>query len=223
MGLFSRGWKPSRQASQAPAGPLREFMMTPPPAPSTPLSELPLLAVDVETTGLDARTDSLLSIGWVSVDGAAITLAGAGHRTLRSAAEVGESATFHGITDDALAEGVPPQQALEELLTALRGRVLLAHHAAIETGFLTAACARVWGVGPQFTTVDTMVLQHRLLSKGFDDEPSRGALRLWAARDQFGLPRYSAHEALTDALACAELYLAQSAQLGTGATLKQVS
>ena len=36
---------------------------------------------------------------------------------------------------------------------------------------------------------------------------------MWAARGQYGLPRYAAHAALTDALACAELYLAQVAEL----------
>ena len=40
-----------------------------------------------------------------------------------------------------------------------------------------------------------------------------GALRLWTARERRGLPVYRAHEALTDALACAELYLAQRAEL----------
>ena len=58
-------------------------------------------------------------------------------------------------------------------------------------------------------------------------EPEPGALRLWAARKRRGLPVYRAHEALSDALACAELYLAQRAELearhpGTTQTLRQV-
>ena len=42
---------------------------------------------------------------------------------------------------------------------------------------------------------------------------SVGAMRLWTARERRALPAYRAHEALTDALACAELYLAQRAEL----------
>ena len=38
-------------------------------------------------------------------------------------------------------------------------------------------------------------------------------MRLWTARERRALPAYRAHEALTDALACAELYLAQRAEL----------
>ena len=58
-----------------------------------------------------------------------------------------------------------------------------------------------------------MSLQFKLLTRGFDDEPPPGSLRLNAARSQYGLPRYGAHNSLTDALACAELYLAEVAEL----------
>src|SRR5699024_4874681 len=69
------------------------------------------LAVDVETTGLDPNKNRLLSIGWVPVDGNEIILGGADHVILRGAegeASVGESATLHGLTDDAIALGVEP-------------------------------------------------------------------------------------------------------------------
>ena len=39
-----------------------------------------------------------------------------------------------------------------------------------------------------------------------------GQLRLWNARTRYGLPVYKAHNALTDAVATAELYLAQVAE-----------
>lgn len=46
------------------------------PDPHTPAGDLRLLAIDIETTGLDPDRDILLSIGFVPVDGYAITLAG---------------------------------------------------------------------------------------------------------------------------------------------------
>ncbi|HSN43471.1 MAG TPA: exonuclease domain-containing protein, partial [Propionibacteriaceae bacterium] len=193
------------------------------PEPGTPIPALKLLAIDLETTGLDPAKDRLLSVGFVPVDGNAVVLAGARHLVIRQDAgsEVGQSATIHRLTDDALASGVSLPNALEATLAAMRGRVLLAHHALVETGFLTRACRAVYGGEPEFVVVDTMQLQYRLLTRGFDDEPPRGALRLWAARGQFGMPRYAAHEALTDALACAELYLAQVAEL-RASTLKHL-
>lgn len=202
-------------AAAAPAGPLRDYLATPFPDPSTPVADLPLLALDVETTGLDVEADRVIAVGWVPVLGGAVDLSGSRRHVLATRREVGQSATVHGLTDDTLASGVAPIDALVELLGALSGRVLLAHHAAIETGFLDAACRRAYGAPFRTSSVDTLALHRRVLTGGLGApaEPTPGSLRLWAARERYGLPRYRAHEPLTDALACAELYLAQVAEL----------
>ncbi|WP_435200987.1 exonuclease domain-containing protein [Janibacter sp. GS2] len=199
----------------APPGPLRDYLSTPFPDPGTPLDEVPLLALDVEATGLDVEADRVIAVGWVPVDGLAIDLSGAQRRILATRREVGQSATVHGLTDDALAAGDLPIDVLAQLLEALAGRVLLAHHASIEVGFLAAACRRVYGVPFVASSVDTLALHRRVLTDGVGAQPDPlpGSLRLWAARERYGLPRYRAHEPLTDALACAELYLAQVAEL----------
>lgn len=199
----------------APPGPLRDYLSAPFADPGTPVTELSLLALDVETTGLDVEEDRVLAVGWVPVDGLSIDLAGARRRVLATRRDVGQSATVHGLTDDAVAAGDLPIDVLTELLGALSGRVLLAHHASIEVGFLDAACRRVHGVPFVATSVDTLLLQRRVLTEGLGAQPDPlpGTLRLWAARERYGLPRYRAHEPLTDALACAELYLAQVAEL----------
>ncbi|WP_210424366.1 exonuclease domain-containing protein [Gephyromycinifex aptenodytis] len=193
-------------------GPLRDYLDVPVPANDTPAEQLPLLAVDLETTGLSARTDRILSVGFVPVDGNVINLSGARHIVVRSQGEVGQSAAVHGLTDDAVAAGVPLAEALAQLLAALRGRVLLAHYATIEQEFLSAACRAVYGHPLPVRVVDTLELQRRLTTTAWDD-PRAGSLRLGAARAAHGLPRYRAHEALTDALSCAELWLAQSIAL----------
>ncbi len=64
----------------------------------------------------------------------------------------------------------------------------------------------------------TLALQRRLLTR--HGEVPRGALRLWRARERHGLPAVKAHDALGDALACAELYLAEVAELGAGEPLR---
>lgn len=210
-------WQRRREeaARQAAPGPLRDHLSVPLPPSGTPVAELPLLAVDIETTGLDPARDRILAIAWVPVDGPAITLAGARRLVIAAEGGVGESATVHGLTDDVVAKGVPLATALGELLTALTGRVLLAHHASIETDFLTAACAGEWGAPFVGTCVDTLDLQRRVLdgALGAGPEPRPGELRLWASRERYGLPRYRPHEPLADALGCAELYLAQVAEL----------
>lgn len=204
-------------------GPLADLLRTSSPGRDTALRDLRLLAVDVETTGLDPATDRLLSVGWVPVDGRRIVLAGARRLVVGDAGAVGSSATVHGLTDDVLAAGEPLAEVLGRLLEALAGRVLLAHFARVETAFLGAACERLWGAGMPVEVVDTLELERRALTRSGTPLTDPGALRLWSARRRRGLPTYHAHEALTDALACAELYLAQTAERAERSTLRDVA
>ncbi len=184
------------------------------PAPDTPVGSVPLLAVDVETTGLDPKRDRLLSIGWVPLDGRVIDLSGAREVILRDTVDhdagVGESATLHGLTDDTVATGIPAGEALGELLEAIRGRALLAHFAVMETGFLDAVCRRELGLRFEVPVVDTLDLERRHMER-MGTYPRGEDLRLPRVRQRYGLPYYGNHRAVTDALACAELYLALTA------------
>lgn len=184
------------------------------PDDRTPLDRLPLLALDLETTGLNPGQDRILAVGLVPVDGDRLDLAGA-RRWLVDHDDPGGAVTVHGLTHDDLATGRPLSQVLSDLRSALSGRVLLAHHAGFELGFLRASFRRVGQEPPDLTAVCTLRLQRRVLAGAGIAEPPRGALRLWRARARFGLPAVRAHDALGDALACAELYLAQTAELGT--------
>ena len=210
-----------------PPGPLRELAAAAPPGDDTAVSGVEFLALDVETTGLDPRTDHLLSVGWVSVIGREIVLAGACELTIRPPGEVdvGASATFHRLTDDQVSDAAHLSDVLPRLLGALHGRVLLAHHAPLELGFLAEATMAAYGARPPVTAVDTLALQHRLLPAHHRE--ADGVLRLDAARRTYGLPRYTAHHALTDALAAGELLLAEVAELerrlGREAVLRDLS
>lgn len=220
---FTPDGRRARAHGNAPPGPLRDYLACPYPDPGTDVSGLRLLAVDVETTGLNPARDRLLSIGFVPLNGLVIDLSGAEHRLVRADRDVGQSAVVHGLTDDLLADGSDLESILEVVLTALTGRLLLAHFTDIEEGFLNAACQRVYGARFRCLSVDTMSLQRQINGVSWNDAPT-GSLRLPACREGLDLPRYRSHNALTDALACAELYLAQVARLGgdRSLTLKQL-
>lgn len=177
---------------------------------STPLVEARLLAVDVETTGLDANTDQLLSIGWVPVTCNRIELGGAGHVVLRGRPgfSVGRSATIHHLTDDDLAAGLDEAEALGQFVAAMEGRMMLAHFAPMEQNFLGALHKRVRGTTVGLPAVDTFSIERRHMER-MATYPRGEDLRLARVRERYGLPVYRNHNALSDALACAELYLAQ--------------
>lgn len=202
-----------RLAPRVPDGGLRRFLSGARQRGAVPIDQARLLAVDVETTGLSSESDHILSVGFVRVDGLGIPLGSAAGMLVRPEVGVGGSAVFHQLTDDELsADGVELAEALDSLFDALEGRILLAHHAGVEVGFLTAAVRRLYGVSITIASVDTMRLGHRAL--GLDEDHPPDALRLWRLRRRSGLPTYRGHDAVVDALACAELYLALVQELG---------
>jgi DNA polymerase-3 subunit epsilon len=203
---------------------LHDYLREPFPPGSADYRRVEYLAVDLETTGLDASKDQILSIGCVVVRGNRIDLGSARHRLLRCRGEIPEtSAIIHQITDDQSATGIELETAIPELLHQLRGRVLLAHHAKVERGFLSAACRRLYGSDLLARTVDTQVLARRTFERRSTPfKPSD--LRLHALCERYNLPRHGAHNAFYDALAAAELFLAQTAHRdnGTGFRLREL-
>lgn len=219
MGIFQRfttqGQRERARAS-APVGPLRDYYDVRLPGKDTPLNSLPMLALDLETTGLDANAEHIVSIGWVPIDGLAIQLGGARRVLVKPNRDIGQSAVFHGITHDQLEGGIPLAEALESTLAALQGRIMVAHYAPIERRFLANACSNVYGTPVRLPAIDTMRLQRHLLRGGGASDATmtaQGTLRLHRARDRYHLPRYRAHDALLDAISAAELLLAQVAEL----------
>lgn len=172
-----------------------------------------LLAVDVETTGLKPGVHQMVSIGWVPVNGRVIDLSGAEYFVL-AGASVGDSATIHGVTDDDVARhGVPAETVLAAFERALEGRALLAHFAQMETGFIGQLHRDVRGVKWRLherEVVDTMTMERRHMER-MGTYPRGEDLRLARVRQRYNLPAYGNHNALADAVSCAELYLALTA------------
>jgi len=202
---------------------MRDYLSQPFPSGSQDYRDVDYLALDLETTGLDAKKDVILSFGYVTVRGTRIDLSSARHQVVRISRAIPEaSAVIHQITDDQAARGDALEDALGALLAALAGKVMIAHHARIEVSFVGAACKRLYGQGLLVPVLDTQAVAHRTLErrqiafKGSD-------LRLHALGDRYNLPRYGAHNALSDALAAAELFLAQAAHrdVGKGLALKE--
>jgi len=209
--LFNLEYKRRRLLDKAPEGPLREYLAKPFPDRNTPIDEALLLAMDFETSGLDAKNDHLLSVGYVTLQNNRVSLETAHHQIIHSKRDMSEdNVTIHHITHDQVAEGMTLPQAVEAILCQLQGKVLLAHHAAVEIGFLQQACRNLYGIAPVIPAIDTMQLARQRLERR--QQPIKAhELRLFNLRKKYGLPRYQAHNALMDAIATAELFLAQLA------------
>ena len=188
---------------------LSAYLRTPLPDPGLPVMEAEYLALDFETTGLDPQKDAILSAGYTTIRNGRVILKESGHCLIRIDVPLSESSVvIHQITDDVMAQGVPLSVMMEELLQRMQGRVLLVHYAAIERGFLNAACRKLYGLRLPLRIVDTLEIEKRRLLRR-EQGIAKGQLRLFNLRRHYNLPRYRAHNALEDALSTAELFLAQ--------------
>ncbi len=178
-------------------------------------------ALDLETGGLDARRDPILAVGMLPVRGGKIRL-GEKYRTLVRPADGRpidpESVRAHQLVWGEVKDAPPVAEVLPEIERRLAGGVLLVHHRAIDVAFLKDACRRTGRAWPSPPVVDTVDLLVKLARKAHRARPELPAdppvLNLSAAREAHGLPPYQAHDALSDALATAELFLVRRHALG---------
>lgn len=168
------------------------------------------LVCDGEMSSLDPARGELLSLGWVAIANGAIELASARHQLLASERGVGHSATIHQITDRDLADAPVPATAMAALLQAAAGRVLVFHHARLDLAYLNRLSHRLYGAPLLLPVVDTLELERARQQRRGHPIPA-AALTLQVCRARYGLPAHGAHNALLDALATAELLLAQIA------------
>lgn len=211
--LFGLGAARRRALKRAPPGPMRDFLAASLPAPTAPCGQAPIAALDFEVTGTDPADAVILSMGLVEIRHRVIRLDTAWQRLLRPEQAIPEaSAIIHQITDDQAAAGIALEEAVPQLLERLAGKVMLVHSRHIEQGFLDRACRELYGAPFLIPTIDTLELARRYLSIRSHGIQT-GDLRLFNLRPRFNLPRYKAHNALNDALATAELFLAISAEM----------
>lgn len=190
---------------------VQQFCQITSPSSDTLLSECRFVVVDLETTGLNANKDQIVSIGWVIIEQQQIKLSDSGYLLVRLPGSVGQSAVFHGLHDRDLDQGLELSEVLRQFLQLAAGAVLVAHHAQLEQSFLTQACRRCFGKSPRFRFLDTMKLEwqrSQLQGKVLTND----ALRLPNCLARHHLPMSQHHHAQEDAFSAALLFLCQMKQ-----------
>ena len=181
---------------------------------SPPWDSVLYWALDLETGGLDAGKDPILAVGMVPIRERRIRL-GEGYRTLvrpgGSRRIDPRSGRAHQLVGGEVRDAPLVDDVLPEIVGRLAGNVLLVHHRRIDVAFLQEACRRTGVKWPGPKVVDTVDLLVRAAKRArffTPDVPlAEPPLNLSLAREAHGLPPYQAHDAFTDALAAAELFL----------------
>jgi len=209
-------------AQQATDARLRAYYEAGMVSGQTPIGDVPLMAMDVETTGLNPAKDGIVSIGILPMTLGQIHSSRAKHWIVQPHVPLADkSVTLHGITHSQVECAPELEDILGDLLQAIAGHVLVVHCRAIERNFLNNALNRLIHEPIEMPMIDTMELEARLYRNQPAGSwwkrllgrpaPGRVSIRLADSRKRYGLPFYKPHHAVTDALATAELLQAQIA------------
>ena len=148
------------------------------------------VAFDVETTGLSAETDRLTEIG------AVIFKNGQTGEKFSTFVDPGmpippNITELTGIRDSDVAGAPGEAEAMRAFLGFVGGRPIVAHNAAFDTGFMSAACGR-HGIRFEPVVLDTLAISRRLL-------PELRRHKLDIVSKHLGLPEFNHHRAYDDA------------------------
>lgn len=183
----------------------------------TSISDVPMVAVDFETTGMDPSLHSIISIAVIPMTLERIDMSQAQQWIVKPRRLLtDESITIHGITHSAIERAPDLSEIIDPLLEVVAGKVWVVHYHGIERPFLQGAFEERLKETIHFPVIDTMEIEarfHRQNRSLWDKitRKKRASIRLSDSRERYNLPFYAPHDAMTDALACGELFQAQVA------------
>lgn len=173
-------------------------MSAPAPPPAyTPLIALPVLVLDLETTGLDVRTDRIVQIGAIPMQGEAIDEDAVLDRLVDPGVPIpARSTAIHGV-DDARVAGAPGFADLApQLFALLAGRCVVGHHVGFDLAMLRHEAERA---GTGWTDVPMLDLAQLVGAL----EPQLRDLELGSVMTALGVEVEGRHSAIGDCRAIA--------------------
>ncbi len=189
-----------------------------------PLEEYAFTVLDTELTGLSARKEEIVSIGAVRIRGLSIVPGESFSSLVRPSIPLPKVSTLiHRITPEAIAEAPPLSDVLPGLVEFCKGTLIVGHHVGLDMGFINRACRRHLGRPLANPCLDTMRMamlwrEHRTPSH-YERFNLSISYVLTDLAEEFGLPRFTAHDALGDAMQTAYLFLYLAKKIARNDTL----
>ena len=206
--LLQRWFAPRPQLNPRQAERLASWRELPEVERTAAFDHTRFVVVDVETTGLNLLTDTLISIGAVAVVNGRIALGDSFSVVLQQReSSRKENILIHGISGSAQREGVLPADALLAFLEYLGKSPLVAFHVAFDETMIRRAMRQYLGTSFKRPWLDLAYVLPALYP---DLMRSHRALDEWAGH--FDIRNDDRHNALADALVTAELLLVAIAQ-----------
>jgi DNA polymerase III subunit epsilon len=171
------------------------------------------VALDLETTGLDPRVDQILSIAALPCVGNRICLSRRLELTVRcDSARIPDAIRYHRLRPLDVADGVPLQQAMTQLLALIGNRPLVGYCIDFDLAMLDRALRPRLGFGLPNRRID---VQREFARWSLRRAPyAMPDLRFEAIAAALGIDGLQRHRAFDDALAAALMHL-RMAPMGT--------
>lgn len=173
----------------------------------TAVDRVRFVVLDSETTGLNPRTDRIVTIGAVAVQNGEIVLEDS-FSALLELERNSEAVTVHGVTRDESRGGLAEPDALAAFLDYVRDGVIVGHHIGHDIATFDAGYERHWGASMLNRSLDTMDLTLHLERDGaFDGRPPIRRFTLDSLCAMFGVIPHDRHTAAGDAFLTAQVFL----------------
>ena len=177
--------------------------------PDTPLQAVRYLVLDTEFTSLDKRSNRLLSIGAIVMQGPKIQLGDQFYRVLNPGVDVpAPGVLVHKLRPHDLQNGDAPAAVLQDLQPLLAGSVLVGHFVNMDLKILRKEL-RGTGHALDNPAVDTAHIHRWLLRRGRYSEDLFHHLEnldLATLAKHYNIDFHEAHHALDDAFVTARLW-----------------
>ena len=181
------------------------FMFEPPPPGEW-------VALDCETTGLNPRTDEIVSIGAVRIVGERILTSERLELLVRPQKGVrADSVRIHRLRSKDLEDGLECREAMHRLLHFIGSRPLVGYYLEFDVAMLNRALAPLLGTGlpQQQVEISGMYYDYKLAQIQYQAHLGSPQidLRFDTLMQDLGLPQRDAHDALNDAVMAALAFI----------------
>jgi DNA polymerase-3 subunit epsilon len=170
------------------------------------------VSLDCETTGLNTRTDEIISIGAVRIVGNRIMTSERLELLVRPERGVSaESVRIHRLRERDVAQGLPIDEAIKQLLRFIGSRPLVGYFLEFDVAMLNRAMWPLLGQGLPQPKIEVSRLYYDYKFKKLPSYQQQDNadidLRFVTLMNDLGLPQREAHDALNDAVMAALAFI----------------
>jgi DNA polymerase-3 subunit epsilon len=212
--LLTRGTWPFSLSGDKPAHPLlaqsREYFSR--LDQNKPLTEFDFVVLDTELTGLQVKKDEIVSIGAVGIRAMRIDIKNSFYFCVCPSGEVPKNSTLiHRITPSQASKAPPLEEALLAFLDYCGNSVIIGHNISLDMKIINRELKILFGGRLHNLCLDTMRLARAYQERHWAGSPeccnTDISYNLKKLSQEYNLPLFEEHNALTDALQTAYLFL----------------